>query len=266
VTILSRAIRNSRAMMRAQEWGDSSIPPNSSLSSIGSALGGGEAGALAIGTVLACVKALFDDTQVLPFAAYQGERDGAHQRIAKQPRIVTEPFGPDLEPSLGYGQLVVSKVFRGNAFCYVVSRDPVTLLPDQLAILHPDTVRADRDKNKGLFYRVAGQEFGPDEIIHLRGLMMPGSISGVDVLTYQRMTHDLAFKVNQYADSFFGNGGSPAGVINVANERGDRKRAREVRDMWDANHSGPMNAHRPAVLFGDRPGTAHHRAGERAVP
>jgi hypothetical protein len=29
VAILSRAVKNARAMMRASEWGDSSIPPNS---------------------------------------------------------------------------------------------------------------------------------------------------------------------------------------------------------------------------------------------
>jgi hypothetical protein len=36
--------------------------------------------ALAIGTVLACVKALYDDTTVLPFKAYQGDRNGPHAR------------------------------------------------------------------------------------------------------------------------------------------------------------------------------------------
>jgi hypothetical protein len=39
--------------------------------------------------------------------------------------------------------------------------------------------------------------------VHITGLMLPGSIDGVDVLTYQRTTHDLAWKVNQYADGFF---------------------------------------------------------------
>src|SRR5690242_17398945 len=103
-------------MMRSAEWGDSSIPPNSASSAAGAGATsayGGESAALAISTVLACVKALSDDIQTLPFVAYQGKRfGGARVPLATQPLIMTEPFGPDIEPAEGIGQLVVSKAMR----------------------------------------------------------------------------------------------------------------------------------------------------------
>ncbi len=117
MAILNRAVKNAAAMFRASEFGSSAIPPSSMLGvSGGLAIGGGEASALAIGTVLSCVKAQHDDFKVLPFAAYQGDKNGPREAIPTQPAIITEPFGPDLEPSAGMGQLVVSAVMRGNAY------------------------------------------------------------------------------------------------------------------------------------------------------
>jgi HK97 family phage portal protein len=248
--ILNRAIRNAAAMMRAAEWGDSSIPPNSSTSPFGPSMPGAHGdGALAISTVLACVKALSDDVQTLPFIAYQGQRlGGARTVLRTQPRVILEPFGPDLEPAAGIGQLVVSKAMRGNAYMWVVSEDPRTGLPDQLAVIHPDTVTPVR-RNGVKMFRIGGDYFGPDRVKHIAGMMLPGDVKGVDIVTAQRVNLDLARDVGEYAAGFFGNGGSPVGVISVPGQ-GDRKRAREVRDTWEASHAGVANAHRPAVMFG----------------
>jgi HK97 family phage portal protein len=247
VTILDRAVRNARAMMRAGEWGDSSIPPNSAAPMM-QMQGGLESLALSISTVLACVKALHDDTKTLPFAAYNGDRYGAREPIATQPRIVVEPFGPDLDVHSGMGQLVASHAMRGNGYAFVVSTDRSTGLPDQLTVLHPDAVTPQR-RNGVKQFRIGGTWYGSDKVKHITGLMMPGSVAGVDILTAQRVNFDLALKVSQYADGFFGSGGSPAGVIS-AKGSGDRRKAREVREAWEAEHSGVYNAHRPAVLFG----------------
>jgi HK97 family phage portal protein len=262
VAILSRAVKNAQAMMRASEWGDSSIPPNSaSFSSAGQAAGL-ESVALSIGTVLACVKALHDDVKTTPFAAYSGNPRGAREPLAVQPRIVAEPFGPDLDPASGFGQITTSHAMRGNAYGFVVSRDKATQLPDQLTLLHPDAVHPQR-KNGRKVFMIGGEPYGTDEVVHITGLMAPGAVAGMDVLTAQRVNFDLAMKVSQYADSFFGNGGSPSGVI-TAKGPGNRAKAREVREAWEDSHSGVINAHRPAVLFGGATWTALSVAPENA--
>ncbi|HEY2088609.1 MAG TPA: phage portal protein [Mycobacterium sp.] len=262
--ILDRAIRNARAMMRSSEWGDSSIPPNSRANDA-SVLGGGssgEAGALSIGAVLACIKALHDDTKVMPFKSYVGEKYGAHRPADVQPLIVTEPFGPDTPVNVGMAQLVVSVAMRGNAYAFGTHIDPKTGLIDQTTILHPDSVRTSRDA-KGKFHMIGGNRYGPADVVHITGLMLPGAVAGVDVLTYQRLTHDLAWKVNAYADGFFGGGGSPSGVIAMPGP-GDRKKIRQVKDSWQAGHAGVAKAHQPAVLFGGATWTAMSIAPENA--
>lgn len=247
MALLSRAFANASALMRGAEWGTQHRIPGPSEDGPGSPAGG-LTSALAVSTVLACVKALHDDVKVMPFAAFRGRRDGAHSRIPQQPLIVTEPFGPDVSAGAGMAQLVVSVAMRGNAYAYVVSTDSDGL-PTQLLILHPDAVRVAWDEARGKHFVVNGAKYGTTEVKHITGLTMPGAREGVDMLSLQRTTHDLARKVGQYGASFFDGGGSPAGVISVPGS-GNRAKAREVRESWESAHGGVVNAHRPAVMFG----------------
>lgn len=246
--ILSRAVRNARAMMRAGEWGNSSfIPPNSSPM-LGFGGSTSEAASLGISTVLACVKALHDDVKTTPFGAYNGDRYGAREPIAKQPLIVTEPFGEDLDVHSGMGQLVASHAHRGNWYGFIAHVDSKSGLPDLLIPLHPDAVTVDRKDGRKRF-KIGHDYYGTDKVVHITGLMFPGALVGVDILTAQRVNFELANKVGQYAEGFFGSGGSPSGVISVKGP-GNRTKAREVKEAWEDSHSGVNNAHRPAVLFG----------------
>lgn len=248
--ILSRAVRNARAMVRsAGEWGDSSIPSPRAGRMAGATPGSTENAALGISTVLACVKALHDDFKSMPFGAYQGDRQGARTRIATQPRIVAEPFGPDVAPEVGLAQLITSTAMRGNGYALVVDTDPATGLPDQLLVLHPDLVKPTRASDGRKVFKMGQETLEADEVVHVTGLMMPGAVAGVDVVTAQRTNLDLSWKVAEYADGFFGGGGSPSGVVSVPGP-GNRKKAREVADAWESTHGGVASSHRPAVMFG----------------
>lgn len=248
--ILPRAIAGAAATFRANAsgpWGTQDvIPPPSQVNSSSSTSSG--AWAMRISTVLACAEALSGDFRTLPFWAYEGDPQGARQPIAKQPNLITSPFGPDLSCGAGMGQIILSLAMRGNAFLFVVSigRDG---FPDQLLILSPDRVQVRKDSFGRKYFTIGGEDFTTTQIIHLTGLMMPGDVSGVDMLTAQRLLWDMTMKVMQYADGFFGSGGSPSGVIAMPGS-GDRKKIREVKAGWAAGNAGVANAHNPAVLFG----------------
>jgi HK97 family phage portal protein len=257
VAYLSRAVRNARAMMRSAEFGDSSIPPNSAMPSLRTGQGGIESAALGISTVLSCVKALYDDvTRAAVRGLHRAARRGPEADAEIQPPIIAEPFGPDLEPGAGFGQLTVSRAMRGNAYFFVSMVNPRTGLPDQGIVLHPDAVKTMRKDGRKV-HRIGGETYLPfrrdggdlERIVHIPGLMMPGSVEGLDILTIERMNLDLTDKVLKYAHGFFGGGGSPSGVVSVPGP-GDRRKAREVADQWEAAHGGVTNAHRPAVMFG----------------
>lgn len=251
--ILNRALRNMRGAftMRANEFGDSSIPSNSEQSPIWGN-GTGEAGALAVSAVLSCVKALHDDLKTMPFSAFSGDPQGAHTRMKKQPLIVAQPFGPDMDPQVGLAQMAASYALRGNGYAEIILRDAdgnPTMLSEPI---HPDTLRVKFNRETGrIEYRTAnGRIITRENMVHVTGLMLPGQPTGVDVVTAQRVNLDLAHSVGDYAAGFFRNGGSPSGVISVPGP-GDRRRAREVKEGWEDQHAGTRNAHRPAVLFGN---------------
>ena len=260
-------LRGPERRMVGGTFGDSSIMPNSVMMGMGaSGLVMTEAGALGISTVLNCVRVLFDDMKILPFRAYSGSRDGARVPIAYQPQIVAEPWGPDIPAHLGFAMLMASVKLRGAGYVQVVDTDrhgyPILLEP-----LHPDLVTP-RRVNGAKRYVVKNlngsqDEYGPDVVKQINGVMMPGALHGLDPVSYQRVMLGEAADVAQYGANFFKNGGSPGGVISVPGA-GDRRKAREVKDVWESGHSGVVNSHRPAVLFGGATWTPLSMSNENA--
>lgn len=245
--LLSRARRNLRGIQaHSAEWGSSAIPPNSATPFAGSV--GGVGGALGISTVMSCIRVLHDDVGILPFVAHTGDRNAARTPLPDQPPIVAAPFGPDVTVAAGMGQIVVSLRLRGNAYLHVDAADSHGW-PSQVSVIDPDHVRVERTSDGRKRFVIAGANFGPERIRHITGLMLPGAISGLDPISYQRLTLQSAADVAAYGSRFFSAGGTPAGVISVPGP-GDRKKAREVKEAWEAGHSGVANAHRPAVVFG----------------
>lgn len=232
------------------EFGSSVLPRNSDM--IGISPDGqvyNERGALAISSVMNCVKVLHNDIGVLPFLAYTGDKQKVRAPIPNQPLIVTEPFGPDLTLQAGMGQIVASLALRANAFMLVTDRDGLGF-PTQLRILHPDTVDVTRDKDSGVkLYRVDRKPVPAADIKHLTSLMLPGGIVGIDPVSYQRITWNLAASVNMYGANFFTNGGTPSVVLEFP-QPGDREDARRDLAIWNAGHTGVFNAHKPALMYG----------------
>lgn len=258
MSLLGRAVSGFRGERRdltgvVPIFGDYSILPNSQVTGqtpMGPNSIVNEQSALAISTVFNCVKVLSQDIAILPFRAMQGQRGGYHEPIAAQPQIVVDPFGPDIPLEVGLSQLVVSLSLRGNAYLFITQRDRMGF-PTGLMILHPDHVRVQLDKKTNAkYYEIQGNRYETDQVVHLIGMSTPGSLIGLDPISYARQTLMGAMSRVQFANSLFTNGGQPAGVIQVPGP-GDRKKARQVKEAWESSHSGLMNAHRPAVLFGD---------------
>ena len=256
--LLSRAARGVTSLLPQRRmvggtFGDSSILPNSVMLGMGSSgLVMTEAGALSISTVLNCCRVLFDDMKLLPFGAYSGSRSGSRAPIVNQPPIIAAPFGPDIPVHVGMAMLMVSQKMRGAAYLRVLDSDR-NGYPTLLDLLHPDLVTPKRE-NGAKVWTVrnldGGQEtLKADEMRQLDGVMMPGALHGLDPVSYQRVMLGEAADVAQFGANFYRNGANPGGVISVPGA-GDRRKAREVKDTWEAGHSGVVNSHRPAVLFG----------------
>jgi HK97 family phage portal protein len=246
--LLSRGVR---ALTRGitGPFGDSSIPTNSAI--LGVTAAGGvvtEGGALAIAAVMNCVKVLHNDMTILPFHAYTGDRVGVRRLTPKQPQIVTRPFGPDLSVGAGMGQIVASLTLRGNAYLWVTETDSDGF-PTGVWVVHPDRVQVRVNSQNEKVFQVGQKTYTTEQVKHITGVMLPGSVVGMDPISYQRVTLGLASDLNQYGANFFRNGATPSGVI-TAPGAGTKEKARELKENWETGNAGVANAHRPAVLFG----------------
>ena len=156
---------------------------------------------LQLATVLGCVRLISDSISTLPIDVY---RKAGDQKIPVTP--------PDwlVEPIVGIdfatwcGQVLSSLLLHGNAYI-LVGRSPSSGSILELRPLAPHVVRIDNGR-----YYVNNTEA---EVIHIRGLMLPGSDVGLSPVGLARETIDLGIAALRYGKDTFDADGNMPGVI-----------------------------------------------------
>ncbi|HUR24003.1 MAG TPA: phage portal protein, partial [Acidimicrobiales bacterium] len=122
----------------------------------------------------------------------------------------------------------------------------------ELWVVHPDHVKVTK-RGAGRVYEVwrGGQkagEFTQDEVLHIRGFSMPGSLYGLSPIEYHRSAIGLSLAAEEYGARFFGHDATPGGVIEVP--AGTSESAlKQMAAKWRAKHQGLSNAHEPGFLL-----------------
>lgn len=237
-----------------QQFGDSSIPTNGSLAMpTASGVNVNEQTAMQLIAVQACVRILASAIARLPLNATV-IRDGVQVVTPTAPTIVVDPFGGAANTRFptrraGLKQMAVSLLLRGNAYAMVTARDYL-YRPSRIAVLHPDAVKVTMNDDGGRDYEVNRQPVDdPRDMVHLTGMCMPGSPTGMSPISYARQSIGLGLAAERFGAAFFGKGAHMTGVITVPGDL-DKKRAREMKEGFEASHSGLENAHAIGVLSG----------------
>jgi HK97 family phage portal protein len=245
-----------RALERrtVQQFGDSSIPTNGSLMTpTASGVAVNDQTAMQLIAVQACVRILASAIARLPLNAMVS-RDGVQTLTPTAPTIVVDPFGGASNtrfPSrrAGLKQLAISLLLRGNGYGMVTARDYL-YRPSRIAVLHPDQVKVTMDDDGGRDYEVNRIKVdNPSDMVHLTGMCMPGSPTGLSPVSYARQAIGLGLAAEQYGAQYFGKGAHMTGVITVPGDL-DKPRARQMKEGFEASHSGLANAHAIGILSG----------------
>ncbi|MFI6117470.1 phage portal protein [Kitasatospora sp. NPDC051164] len=237
-----------------QQWGDSSIPTNGSLAALSSAgIPVSDQTALQLSAVWACVRILSTAVSGLPIRAMRPQ-DRITVPVPDQPTIVTDPFGGAndvrfLSRRSGFQQLAVSLGLRGNAYAMVLSRDWL-LRPNRLAVIHPDRVKVDWADDGSRCYEVDRVPVpNAADMVHLMGMCLPGEPTAMSPVGYARHCIGLGLAAETFGGKFFSQGAHMSGIISVEGNL-DRASAREMKEAFEASHSGMSNAHAIGVLSG----------------
>jgi HK97 family phage portal protein len=226
----------------------SAIPPNSEA---GGRYAAGqvvtERSSLQVAAVMACVRVIAFDIAGLPLDAFR--KEGRRRiEVTPTPSIVDDPFGYDitsLVPFSGWTQVLVSLLLRGNSFNYVLERNalgyPTSVLP-----IHPDLVTG-RVENSRKVFTVNGRTVPTEDIVHIPGLMLPGSQWGMSVIDYNARSIGVSLATDEYGDRYFGQGTIVSGVLQ-SEQPINEETARQTAQRIAKKHGGVHNAHLPLIL------------------
>ncbi|HWU23257.1 MAG TPA: phage portal protein [Nocardioides sp.] len=246
-------IRRALERRTIQQFGDSSIPTNGSLADLTPAgVPVNDQTAMQLVAVYACVRILASAIARLPLNAMV-TRDGIQVPTPTAPTIVSDPFGGASTTRYptrrdGFKQLAVSLLLRGNGYGMVTARDYL-YRPSRIVVLHPDQVKVDMNDDGGRDYKVNHKTVDAVNMLHLTGMCMPGAATGMSPISYARTAIGLGLAAERFGAGFFGKGAHMSGVITVPGDL-DKTRAREMKEGFEASHSGLANSHAIGVLSG----------------
>ena len=194
---------------------------------------------LSIPAAFRCVQILSDSIATLPLKAV---RNG--QVIADTPQLLRRP-DPQESRIDTIAALVTSLLMHGNAYALIGNRDRLGFATS-LTVLAPPAVSVMQEAG-AVVYKVGGQSFDSSEIMHIRGLTLPGSLTGLGPLAVQRRSLGLAIAGEEYSSELFVGGSMPSGVLHVEGEL-NKTEAEALKNGFVAAHGGRQRT--PAVLSG----------------
>ena len=201
---------------QSDDTGTGSSPSNPRLGSFPLWIYGGS-DALSIATVYRCIQILSESVANLP-VQYMRMKEGIFVDDKSNRLDYLLNVQPDKAMSaFDFWCAVVQHVLLdGNAYIIPVY-NPATMDIDRLALCGRGTVSHDTlqdtydvcDATNGIFGK-----YEEDEVIHIKGLITNDTKSGVSVLTYARLTLDVASTGDSETLNRFANGGNVRGLVS----------------------------------------------------
>lgn len=235
-----------------RQWVDGEIPGEGAFIRGGRIID--EQTAFQVGVVWACI-----DIQARTVAAsdwYIMQRTGRKrsQELWDDPltKILNLRPNADMSAMSFRRALAIAMLSWGNGYAEILrdgSNRIVGLYP-----IHPGRVTPFREEGSvELTYRIENQGAATgfiraSEMIHVKGPSIVG-LMGVNKIGLAAGAIALTIATNEFASSYFNNGGRPGGVLEYP-QRLDDPQFEELRKRWANRHEGPEKAFKTAILDG----------------
>lgn len=193
-------------------------------------------------TVYGSVRFICDGISTLPLDTFRAA--GGEAIPVANPVWLEQPT-PDLDRVSWLTQILSSLLLAGNAYLLKSFRDGSL---DSLTPLDPVKVTVQRDRGRKV-YVVGGERYEAQSILHIPGMMLPGSDVGLSPVEAARQTVGLGLATLEHGARLFGQAANQSGVIEVPGELEPNK-AKELAKAWARSHTGLKRAHLPGVLEG----------------
>lgn len=193
-------------------------------------------------TVYGCVRLITDSIATLPVITYRLAADGTKVEFAT-PAWVLKPT-PDLTFGEWCSQVLSSLLLHGNAYLNVLRGGTGGIV--EVQVFDPLKVQVRRDAGRKMFY-TNGQIF-TGEMLHIAGLMLPGSDMGLSPVDCAREAIGLGLATQTYGNNYFESEGNMPGVIEIPTKVSPGG-LKDIADVWLRKRSR-RNRGLPGVLDG----------------
>lgn len=194
---------------------------------------------LGIPALYRCVQIISDSIASLPLKAYRHNTE-----IEPTPAILAQPDRTMTRHEM-MSSTILSLLMHGNAFWLLGDRDALGY-PRQAVLLATDAVHVQAN-GAVLTYRVGGQTYTDEDILHFRGLQLAGSPMGMSVLEHHRRTLGISIAGEDCASEVYNAGGLPVGVLEADVEM-SKAEAEQIKNQFIAANGGRNRT--PAILAG----------------
>ena len=202
----------------------------------------------------AAVRLISESIASLPCLVYEGNGPDRRKAVtSSQWELLHERPSMDCTPFELFSDISACIETRGNAFLQKVRdlRGRVV----ELIVIDPDAVRVYRsaETREKKFDIQAGQTqyegLTSTDILHVRGMTLRGGIRGISPIELHRNSIAMSYAVQEYVGRYFQNDAAPGLVIKIPGTLSNQQ-ARQILEVFSANHSGLGNAHKPGILAG----------------
>lgn len=194
----------------------------------------------------------------MPIHAFRGL-----ERLEPASRLLTLP-SPSRPRAVIWHQMMESVLMHGNGIA--ILSDPDRLgYPQRMRPIHPLRVAArlvdgeieeyayypngDNGNGNGDSWNRPVRWLDPTEVLHIRGLTIPGEAFGLGCLEVFQRSLGLADYLHEHARGWFEGAGIPSGILQLANPNPSQAIVDKAKEDWMNKHTGPQRE--PAVLPGD---------------
>ena len=252
MSLLTQAVRELRATITKESvWGSHLSSPAEWGLTYGSG-GSSFAGinvthevALTFSAVFSCVRLISDTVSSMPVDLLQSYPAGKYQR-RKLPWM--EQPNPEMTWQSFVQQLVTARLMDGNAYFIPVIAGGRVI---EAWPIDPRAVDVVRMNNGELGYVISKKlPVAARDIVHIRGLTMPGYLKGLSPIECARHTIGLGLSAEKHGSKLFGQGTAFDTVIS-AKQKLTTEQAKDLARGFIRGHAGTDNAYIPAVIDQD---------------
>lgn len=189
---------------------------------------------LTLEPVYAATAYVADMVASLPWASFR-DQGGVPEKVASQPRLVTNPGVNNLDPYSWKYQCVTSLLLHGNAYGYITGWDSRGY-PTGVQWLAPSKVSVDESGTAPIF-RYEGALIEPERLFHVPMYVVPGSVVGLSPVKLFKLRWETTQEAENTESKFFKRGMMPNAHLKNNEVTLNAEDAAKIRDRFVASVS-----------------------------